>query len=183
MKKIDLYEIAIKILGLYLVVLIISQLRDVLIYLAAWTQQKKNPEMFVGFEQTPVFIITVMGFLALVVLSYLLIFRTKPMARLISTKTDFEENIPLLASRKTIYEICLVLLGLITIVSVLPDFIFKLKNHITSVQNNSPTDSYDRTFLVTSGLKMGIGIISIIYSNQLADLIARKDKGKRPKKR
>src|SRR5699024_11390060 len=113
MKKIDLYEIAIKILGLYLVVLIISQLRDVLIYLAAWTQQKKNPEMFVGFEQTPVFIITVMGFLALVVLSYLLIFRTKPMARLISTKTDFEENIPLLASRKTIYEICLVLLGLI----------------------------------------------------------------------
>lgn len=176
MKKIDLYEIAIKILGLYLVVVIINQLRDVLIYLTVWLQQNKHPEMFGDFDQTPAVIIMTLGFVALVVLSVFLIFKTKPIAKFISKKSDFEEDVKLFADKKVIYEICLVLLGLITIVLTVPDFIFKLRDHINLVQNNTPTGDYDMSFLITSGIKIGIGVVAIIYSTQLSDFLAKRNK-------
>jgi hypothetical protein len=179
MKKIDLYEIAIKILGLYLVVIIISDIRVVVFYLTSWTQQKNNPDMFGDFDDTPALLATVLGFLALITLSSFLIFRTRQIATLISQKTDIEEDLKLFADRKTIYEICLVLLGLITVVLTLPDFIIKLKNHIRLVQSNVPTPDYnwtyyDTTFLITSGIKIGIGIIAIIYSDQLSNWLTKK---------
>lgn len=176
MKKIDLYEIAIKILGLYLIVIIINQLRDILIYFTVWFQQKNNPEMFGDFDQTPSLIVMTLGFLTLTALSAFLIFKTKSIAKLISRQSDFEEDLKLFADRKIIYEICLVLLGLITVVLTLPDFIYKLRNHITLVQSNIPTKDFDTTFLITSGIKIGIGIIAIIYSKQLSDLLAKRNK-------
>ncbi|MFD0988584.1 hypothetical protein ACFQ1R_00620 [Mariniflexile jejuense] len=174
MKKIDLYEIAIKILGLYLLTLIISQFREVMIYLTVWSQQKNNPEIFGDFDQFPAFIVTLLSFLALIILSSILIFKTKQIAKLISRKSDFEEDLRLFANKKTIYEICLVLLGLVTFVLTLPDFIYKLKNHINLVQSNLPTKDYDNAFLLTSGIKIGIGLIAIIYSTELSNLVTKK---------
>lgn len=174
MKKIDLYEIAIKILGLYLIVIIINQLRDILIYLTVWFQQKNNPEMIGDFNQTPSFVVMILGFATLTTLSAFLIFKTKTIAKLISKQSDFEEDIKLFADKKVIYETCLVLLGLIIVVLTLPDFIFKLINHMTFIQSNNPTKDYDTTFLITSGIKIGIGIIAIIYSAQLSCLLTKK---------
>lgn len=176
MKKIDLYEIAIKVLGLYLIVIIINQLRDVLVYLTVWTQQKDNPEMFGDFDQTPALLATVLGFLVLTVLSSLLIFKTKKIANLITSKADREEDLKLFAERKTIFEISLVLLGLVTVVLTLPDFIFKLKNHVNLVQSNLPIKDYDTTFLITSGIKIGIGVIAILYSEHLSYLMTKNRK-------
>ena len=81
MKKIDLYEIAIKILGLYLVVIIISQLREILVYFTVWFQQENNPKQFDGFDQTPIIIVSVLGFLAIIIFSGLLIFKTKKISK------------------------------------------------------------------------------------------------------
>lgn len=180
MKKIDLYEVALKLLGLYLIVIIINQLRDVLIYLTIWTQQQNNPEATGNFDQTPVFFVMVLGFLALVVLAFFLIFRTQEIARLISRKADFEEDLKLFSDRKTIFEICLVLLGLVTIVLTLPDFLFKVKNHITLLQNNLSAQNHDTAFLITSGIKIGIGLIAITYSTVLSGLLAKKGETDKP---
>ncbi len=175
MKKIDLYEIAIKILGLYLIVIIINQLRDVLVQLTVWFQQKNNPEILGYFDQTPSIIVMIFGLLALITLSAFLIFKTKPIAKLISKKEDFEEDLKIFSDRKVIYEICLVLLGLISVVLTLPDFIFKLKNQISLVQSNILPKNYDTSFLITSGIKIGIGIIAIIYSKEIADFLTKRN--------
>jgi len=97
MKKIDIYEIAIKILGLYLLDIIISQLRDIMIFVSNWTQQKNNPKLFGDFDQTPVLIVTVLGFVVLIVLASIFIFWTKQIAKLVCRKTDFEEDLSLFA--------------------------------------------------------------------------------------
>lgn len=180
MKKIDLYEIALKILGLYLIVIIINQLREVLLYLTVWTQQKDNQEMFGGHDLAPTFYAAIFGFLALTLLSSILIFRTKQIAKLICKKSDLEEDLKLFADRKTVYEICLVLLGLVTIVDTLPDFIFKLKNYFNYAQAHSPTNDNDKAFLITSGIKIVIGLISIIYTSELSNILTKKRKAKEP---
>jgi len=176
LKKFDLYEIAIKLLGLYLVVVIIGQLRDILIFLAVLVQSQKNSERLGEMNQTIAFVVAILGFIVLIIFSGLLIFRTRQITKLICRPTDSEEHVKLFAEKKTIYEICLVLLGLITIVLTIPDFIFKLKNHISLIQNNFPTKDYDTTFLITSGIKIAVGIIAIIYSAQLSKVLTKKKK-------
>jgi len=174
MKKADLYEIVIKILGLYLVVIIINQLRDIMVYLNVLIQSKNNPEMFNYFNHTSVFLVYLIGFLILISFSGVLVFKTKRITKMICRPTDYKEQLMLVSEKQTIYEICLVLIGLVTIVMILPDFIFKLKNQITLSYYNFPTNDYDTTFLVTSGLKIAIGLIAIINSRKISKLLAKK---------
>ena len=171
MKKFDLYEIAIKILGLYLVVNVIEQLSTILTFIPMTFMQDSDTG---GFNEIPVFLVMAFGLIVLIVFAWLLIFRTQQITKLITKPTDKEENVKLFAERKTIYEICLVLLGLIIIVWTLPDFIVKLRNYVTFVQNNTPVKLYDKTFLLTSGAKIIVGVLAIVYSTQLADIMTKK---------
>jgi hypothetical protein len=103
-----------------------------------------------------------------------LIFKNRQITRLICKPSDYEESVRLFAEKETIYEIALVLVGLVTIVLTLPDFILKLKNHITLVQADLPIQNNETTFLFTSGLKIIIGLIAIIYASQIASLLSKK---------
>ena len=174
MKKADLYELAIKILGLYLVVLVIGQLREILVLLMLFLQSRSDPQAFGSFNQTHVFWGYLLGFIVLATFSGLLIFKNRQITRLICKPSDYEESVRLFAEKETIYEIALVLVGLVTIVLTLPDFILKLKNHITLVQADLPIQNYETTFLFTSGLKIIIGLIAIIYASQIASLLSKK---------
>lgn len=168
MTKSDIYEIAIKILGLYLVTLVIIQLREVLTYATFLIQAQDNPDVMRNFNQTPILIVTVCSFLVLTAFTWLLLFRTKRITKLICKKEDFEEPIKLFLDKKTIYQIALTIVGLLTIILTLPDFAYRLKNHIQLIQNDFSTESYDRSFLVTAGLKILIGVIIIIYSKAIS---------------
>jgi len=174
MKKSDLYELAIKILGLYLVVLIIGQLRDIFVYLMLFLQAKSDPQAFGNFNQAPVFSGLILGFIVLTTFSGLLIFKNRQITRLICKPGDYEESVKLFAEKEAIYEIALVLVGLVTIVLSLPDFIFKLKNHFNLVQADLPIQNNDTAFLITSGLKIIIGLIAVIYASQIAGLLTKK---------
>jgi hypothetical protein len=174
MKKSDLYELAIKILGLYLVVLIIGQLRDILVYLTILLQSKSAPHVLGDFDQTPAFLVSLLGFIVLTIFSGLLIFKTKQITKLVCKPRDYEESISLFAEKEAIYEIALVLVGLVTIVLTLPDFIFKLRNHITLVQANLPIKDNDTTFLITSGLKIIVGLLAILYASRVSRLMTKK---------
>lgn len=175
MTKSDIYEIAIKILGLYLVSLLIIQLREVLTYVTVLMQAQNNPDMMGNFSQTPILIVTVCSFFVLVVFTWLLLFKTKGVTKLVCKKEDFEEPIKFFSDKKTIYEIALTIVGLLTIILTLPDFAYRLKNHIQLIQNDFSTESYDRGFLVTAGLKILIGVIVVIYSKAISNYFS-KDK-------
>lgn len=176
MKKIDLYEIAIKLLGLYLIVIILTELRDLILYSTAWIQQMNRPQSVEDFDHTPFIIISGFCCLLLIALSGFFIFRTKQIAERICNKTEYVENVKIFTGRKTIYEICLVLIGLITIVLALPDFMAILINRIVLIQSEIPTGSYDTTIIIALGLKIGIGVISILYASALSNLLTRKNK-------
>ncbi len=77
MKKSDIYEFAIKILGLYLVVSVIEHLREVITYATILIQAQDKPELFDGFNQTPIFIVTIFNFLLLTAFTWILIFKTR----------------------------------------------------------------------------------------------------------
>ena len=174
MKKSDLYELAIKILGLYLVIIIIGQLREILIYLTIFLQSRSNPHAFGDFDQTPVFLVYLLGFIVLTIFSGLLIFKTRQITKLVCKPRDYEESANLFAEKEAIYEIALVLVGLVTLVLTLPDFIFKLNNHISLVKANLPTKDNDTAFLITSGLKIIVGLIAIIYASQVSRFLTKK---------
>ncbi|TCK80827.1 hypothetical protein [Albibacterium bauzanense] len=175
MTKSDIYEIAIKILGFYLVTLLIIQFREVLTYVTVLMQAQNNPGMMGNFNQTPILIATVCSFFVLVAFTWLLLFKTKKVTKLVCKKEDFEEPIKFFTDKKTIYEIALTIVGLLTIILTLPDFAYRLKNHIQSIQNDFSTESYDRSFLVIAGLKILIGILIIIYSKTISSYFS-KDK-------
>jgi len=174
MKKSDLYELAIKILGLYLVVLIIGQLREIIVLLMLFLQSRSDPQAFGNFNQTPVFSGLILGFIVLTTFSGLLIFKTRQIARLVCKPSDYEESVRLFAEKETIYEIALVLVGLVTIILSFPDFIFILKNHFNKVQADLPIQNNETTFLITSGLKIIVGLIAVIYASQVASLLTKK---------
>lgn len=178
MKKSDIYEIAVKILGIYIVVLILSQLRDILNSFGFIFQAKNNPDNFGHIDQLPIFIGVLIPFLLLILFSWFLIFRTKFITRLITKDIDFEENIKLFAEKKTIYEIAFVLVGFLTIVLSLPDFLYKLISHIQLVQSDLPTVHFETNYLIVSGLKVAVGVIAIKYSSELAGYFSKQKQGR-----
>jgi len=175
MKKSDIYEVAIKILGLYLFVIVIGTLRDLLTNFAILSAAKQNPDAFGQFSQTPFFLVSFFNFVLLTLFASLVTFKTKAIVKRICSPTDFEENAKLFADRKVIYEIALVLTGLLLIVWTLPDFAFKLANYIKLVQSKSPTETYDNNFLITSSLRIIAGLFAILTAKSLATFFA-KDK-------
>jgi len=173
MKKSDIYEIAIKILGLYLFYNSIGLLSDVLTTFSLMTQAKQNPEAFGNFDQTPFFILSIANLLFVILLAALLTFKTKSIVKYVCKPSDFDETSTLFADRKVIYEIALVIMGLLLIVWTLPDFAFKLKSHIQLVLRNIPTKDYETNFIITSAIKIVVGLIAIFYANSISTTLVK----------
>lgn len=171
MKKIDLYEIAVKLLGLYLIIAIIDQLKVILAYIPFIARQDNSTS---DVDQSILFWAMCGGLIMLIVFAWLLIFRTEQIAGWITRPADTKEEIKIPADRKLIFEVCLVLLGLILIVWTLPDFIIKLRNYITFIQHDIPFRNYNPEFLIASAIKIFIGVLAIAYSAPIANLLAGK---------
>jgi len=173
MKKSDLYELAIKILGLYLILEVINQLQSLLFNFAYFMQTRNNPEQFGYIDQKPLFIASLISFLVLSIFTTLLIFRTRQITKLICPLSDYEQQVMLFTSKKSIYEIALILFGLIILINTVPDFAYKLKNHVRDIQNNAPAIPSNISYLITSGLKIFTGIISLIYADQISNYFSK----------
>ena len=176
MRKSDIYEFAIKILGLYLVVSVIEHLREVISYATVLIQYHDKPEQFGGFNQTPIFLVTLFNFLLLTTFAWLLIFKTRKLTSLICTKEDYSETTKLFTDKKTIIEIAIILVGLMTIIWTIPEFAIKLKNYVYMAQNSFTTTINDKTFLFIGGLKIVVGIIAISYAKSISSYVSKEKK-------
>jgi len=176
MKKSDIYEFAIKILGLYLVVSVIDHLREVITYVTVLIQAHDKPELFGGFNQTPVFIVTVFNFLLITTFTWLLIFKTKKLTSLICTKEDYSETTKLFTDKKTIIEIAIILVGLMTIIWTIPEFGIKLRNYVYLAQNSFSSTMNDKSFLWIGGLKIVVGIIAVSYAKTISSYFSKENK-------
>lgn len=161
MKKSDVYEITIKILGIYLLVADISKLPGLLTFVRG-----HGPEMNAeqGTEQINLLWINGLSFVLLLILAIFLIARTKFITRLVTTTADRQENVKLFADRKVIYEIAIVIIGGLLIVNTLPDLIYRIYNLSTASDQQSVVSSCSRLF---------IGIITVGFGKQIAAFFAK----------
>lgn len=180
MKKSDIYEIAIKILGLYLVISVIDHFKEVISYATVFIQYQDKPEQFGGFNQTPIFIVTIFNFILLTALAWLLIFKTRQLTSLICKKEDYVETAKLFTDKKTIIEIALIIVGLSTIIWTIPEFAVKLKNYVYMTQHSFTTTMNDKTFLYIGGVKIVVGVIAVYYAKSISSYMStdRKEKEK-----
>jgi len=176
MRKSDIYEFAIKILGLYLVVSVIEHFREVITYATVLIQTHDKPEQFGGFDQTPIFIVTLFNFLLLTMFTWLLIFKTRKLTSLICAKEDYSETTKLFTDKNTIIEIAILLVGLMTIIFTIPEFAVKLKNYVYMAQNSFTATMNDKTFLFIAGLKIVVGIIAISYAKKISVYVSKEKK-------
>ncbi|MFB5944456.1 hypothetical protein [Albibacterium profundi] len=176
MKKADLYEIVIKILGLYLIVTLLNQIRELALYSTLFLQSQSQIGQFGQNGQMSMFLVALLGTLIVAIFVFVLIFRTKQVTKVISRPSDYAEDLKLFAEKKTIYEISLVIIGLVTLVLTVPDFIFRLKGYVQLVQNDFPKPKNEIAFLIIDGIKLAIGILALVYSKSLASLLANERK-------
>ena len=172
MKKSDIYEIAIKILGLYmLMTTVIGTLHEYLTLFAVTSDSNSNTY---GTEQpsyTPYLVIAIGNLLLMLVLSLLFIFKTRAIVKIICSTTDFEENVKLFADQKVVYEIAITMTALIIILWTLPEFGVKLKNYIQveKMQGKGWHTTFDTNFLITSGTKIIVGLFILVSVKPLAN--------------
>ncbi|SFF25123.1 hypothetical protein SAMN03003324_03003 [Pedobacter antarcticus] len=174
MKKSDIYEIAIRILGLYLITILITQFRDVLMFASIVIQNPNHSEQPGEIDQWPIFIITIASFILLSIFAALLIFKAKDITNRICRKEDMEVETGAGMERKTIYEIALTLLGLITIVQALPEFLFKFRQHLQLIQGGQANRDGEIQLLVILGLKLVIGVLSVVYAKAISVSLGKK---------
>jgi len=173
MKKSDIYEISIKILGLYLFFTSIELVREVLTSFAVMTQAKLDPVAFGNFDQSPFFILSIANFVFVILIATFMTFKTETIVKLVCKPTDFVETSTLFVDRKVIYEMALAIMGLLLIVWTLPDFVFRLKNYFQLIQSNIPNKVYDTNFIITSTIKIVVGLGVVIYAKSISTILAK----------
>ncbi|WP_184549143.1 hypothetical protein [Mucilaginibacter sp. FT3.2] len=161
MKKSDIYEITIKILGIYLLVADISKLPNLLTFVQGHGTGMSTEQ---GSEQVNLLWVNGLSFFLLLALAVFLIAGTRFITRLITTKTDYQENAKLFADKKVIYEIALIIIGGILIVSTLPDFLYRLYNLSNANDFNS---------VISSSSKIFIGILTVAFGKRIGAFFAK----------
>lgn len=165
MKKSDIYEVAIKILGIYFLVTIIQLMVGSFAYLSAmfFSENLSSDNMLYAGVSLFVFIV-------MILLDLCFIFKTDMIVRMICKSSDFEQDVPFTVSRKSVYEIALVLMGLIIIVWAFPDFIYKIWNYVQTLQMSTQ----NKSTLISSGIRIVVGLIAVVYSTAIANFLAKE---------
>jgi hypothetical protein len=161
MKKSDLYEIIIKVLGIYLLVADISKLPGLLTFLSAHGgNMNAAPEA----EQISDLWINSLQFILLCILAVFLIAKTKFITRLVTNTADYQDNVKLFADRKVIYEIALLIIGGLLIANTLPDLIYRIYNL---------TNAADQQSVISSCSRLFIGIMTVTFGKRIAAYFAK----------
>jgi hypothetical protein len=169
MKKSDIYEISIKILGIYLFFSSISMLRDLIYLMAMFFQSKSDFGYDVLVEMI---LFSLLNFAMVIVFASFITFKTKRIVKFVCQKTDFEESAALFAHKKVIYEMAFVIMGLLLIAWTIPDFAFRMMFYF-SQDSRVQQGLFETDVVVVAILKMVVGMISITGANYVSAVIVR----------
>lgn len=178
MKKSDLYEISIKILGIYLFFTSISFLREI-VMVFSWILSQEYSEADNAFY-TELLVFSLADFVLVILFASLLTFKTKAIVKFVCKQSDYEETSTLFADRKVIYEMALVIMGLILIAWTIPDFVFRLKNYLQADTSMMPNKPNENSFIIIAVIKVVVGILSIVYAKSIATTLVQENKTKQP---
>ena len=161
MKKSDIYEITIKILGVYLLVSNLSKVPGFFTFLKSFGAISSADH---AGEQMNLFWLNIANFVLMLAFAIFLIAGTRFITRLVTNTADRQENVKLFADRKVIYEIAFIIIGGLLIVNALPDLLYRLYN----LSNVS-----DQNSVISSVTKIFVGIITVAYGKRIAAFFAK----------
>lgn len=173
MKKSDIYEIAIKLMGLYLFFTSIELIQYLLTTLVVMVDAQHDQDQSFYLMM---FLVTCVIFVLVILFASFLTFKTKAIVKYVCKPIDYEETAALFADRKVIYEIALVVMGLLLIVWTLPDFIFKLNNYMQLTEIDMPQVDPGTNFLIVAAIKIFVGLIAVIFAKSIAPFLGKDDK-------
>lgn len=174
MKKIEILEISIKLLGLYSMIGVIEQIKEFSIILTEWFQTKNNPFLKIGFDQKPGLYVTLCGILLSLSISGILILKSNKIVKLICKDTNIKDQTKIEINKKDIFDIAISIIGLIFILNSLPDLFVEIKNYKNYQQFNLPTNN--NINLTSNILKFILGIVVIIFSRKISSFLLRIQK-------
>lgn len=161
MKKSDIYEITIKVLGVYLLVSNLSKIPGFFTFLKSFSAISAADH---ANEQMNLFWLNIINFIFLLALSVFLIAGTKLITRLITDTTDRQEDVKLFAESKVIYEIALIIIGGLLIVNTVPDLLYRLYNLSSGTDQNA---------IMSSVAKILVGILTVAFGKRIAAFFAK----------
>lgn len=168
MKKKDLLDLSIRIVGIILFVYSINSIKELLIYTAL-------PIMGATGNQRPM-IIGLLIFTILIqwVIAAILLFKSKTLTTVFLKNDIHETEVALPAySARNIIKIGLIFIGTTLILLTLPEFIVGLVKYVTVVQQNSPNMRFDSTAVIISGLKIFLSVVLIYFADQISRFICQ----------
>ena len=161
MKKSDIYEITIKILGVYLLVSNLSKIPGFFTFLSSFGAITAADH---ATAQMNLFWLNIVNFVFLLALSLFLIAGTKLITRLITDAADKQEDVNLFAESKVIYEIALIIIGGLLIVNTVPDLLYRLYNLSSGTDQNA---------IMSSVAKILVGILTVAFGKRIAAFFAK----------
>ena len=129
MKKSDIIEIAVKVLGLYLCWRAIESLTKAIQQISYYYNVSEMMLTNTGSSRS-IFNITIfLDFFVVGSFAVLFTFGSKIVTRRICNQSDFSDNAQLFTDNKTFIEIAIVIIGGLLLVNSIPDFLFGLYSY------------------------------------------------------
>lgn len=171
MTKSDVYEIAIKIFGIYLFCVALSLLSQLLLSFSIMLNQveldmgnSKNG----GQEYTAIFIVSLIHWIFILLTSYFFIFKTKLMLGWISDSSDATSQLDIHISRRSLFEIALVITGFFVVFMSIPDVAFSIRSLMYIASNEILTSSSrDQEILFFACTKIILGLCLLFFSKRI----------------
>ncbi|ERJ57877.1 hypothetical protein [Sphingobacterium paucimobilis] len=171
MKKTDLLNLAIRIIGIILFLYSINSIKELLFYFALPINSIAVDEC-VSFIGVLLFTIIIQWILAA-----LLMFKSDSITNLlIKNRDDHTQEFSPPYTQKDMLRSALVIIGITVIVLHLPDFIINTVKYIRLVQANDPSKSFDLTNVETSALKIILAYAMIYFSSQISTYFYQTNK-------
>lgn len=160
MSKKDIYEIAVKLLGIYFSLIALNQLKEFLLYVFFLSEK----ELWID-DTVKIFSALVM--VGSILIIYLLLFQTQKIVNLI-TKSSDNEVLNLNLTKKDTFQICFVLAGILTIVFAVPSLIHVGRDCVLTTKSGL---EYEKIRLIVPVIEIIFGGVLIKFSTQLSDYI------------
>lgn len=172
MKKKDLLDLAIKIVGIILFVYSINSIKELLLYTSLPIMDS------IGVQRTTIISILVFTVIVQWAAAFLLLLRSKTLTGVFLKSDIYEAETTLPTSpQRSHLKLGLIFIGVTVTLLTLPEFIVALVKYVTLVQENSPNMTFDSTAVIISGLKISLSVVLIYFADQISGFVYQKKEG------
>ena len=171
MKKSELLNLLLKVLGVYLILTIIGNINQLVSVFYFSYSSMMESEYMPDIDYAILFLLPVVTLIITLTLTYLCLFKSSAFASiLLKNENDSELNFKI-NNKNQFIDVSLVLAGLITIIWSIPELILNIKEYSISLSSVFTEIEPDLSFITLSTIRIILGFVIIKYSSQVASKI------------